>query len=49
MIAVTRLRLRVRFVKFGVAIAVVLAAVVVGGVSSSQSWSMLLRSVLGAL
>lgn len=47
--AVTRLRSRARFSKFAVAIAVVLAAVVIGGISSSQSWSMLLRAVLGAL
>lgn len=32
-----------------VALAVVALAVLVGGVSSSQSWTMLLRAVLGAL
>jgi len=36
-------------VRLVVALAVVAAAVLIGGVSSGQSWSMLLRAVLGAL
>jgi hypothetical protein len=35
--------------KLSVALLVVAGAAVVGGVSSSQSWSMLLRAVLGAM
>jgi len=38
-----------RRAKLVVALAVVALAVIAGGVSSSQSWSMLLRAVLGAM